>query len=264
MRHRDRWLAGLVLAAVTSLVAWSYFTGGFAAVILSPSFDGEAKVEYIQDYFLAWGSLAPLVYVLIVTLEVVIAPIPGTLLYVPGGLIFGWQIGGLATLAGNVIGAVICAGVSRSLGRPYAERFFARESLARYDALLSRNAIWVILLLRINPLTSSDLVSYAAGLTSMPIWKVAVGTLLGIGPLCFLQAYFAEELFTRFPALLYPLVIVSVLYVAYVVWLLSRLQRSADPRSLPRAASRGPAPSAVGGPAEHEHNAPEPGRSPVA
>lgn len=231
MRHRDRWLAGLALTAVVSLVAWSWLSGGFAAVVLSPALDGESKVRYIQEYFLAWGSLAPFVYVLIVTLEVVIAPIPGTMLYVPGGLIFGWQVGGVTTLTGNVIGAVLCAAIARSLGRPYAERFFARESLSRYDALLSRNAIWVILLLRINPLTSSDLVSYAAGLTSMPIWKVAIGTLLGMAPLCFLQAYFAEELFTRFPVLLYPLVVISVLYMAYVVWLLSRLQRPESPAS---------------------------------
>jgi len=242
MRHRDRWLAVLALAVVTSLVAWSWLSGGFAAVVLSPSIDGAGKVRYIQEYFESWGSLAPLVYVVIVTLEVVVAPIPGTMLYVPGGLIFGWQIGGLTTLAGNVLGAVLCAGISRSLGRPYAERFFARESLARYDALLSRNAIWVILLLRVNPLTSSDLVSYAAGLTSMPIWKVGVGTLLGMAPLCFLQAYFAEELFTRFPVLLYPLVVVSVIYMAYVVWLLSRLQR---PAAGDRAANAKPGESPV-------------------
>jgi len=231
MRHRDRWLAGLVLAVVTALVAWSYLSGGFAAIVLSPSIDGEAKVKYIQEYFLSWGSLAPFVYVLIVTLEVIVAPIPGTMLYVPGGLIFGWKVGGITTLAGNIIGATICASVSRTLGRPYAERFFARESLAKYDTLLSRNAIRVIFLLRVNPLTSSDLVSYAAGLTSMPIWKVIVGTALGMAPLCFLQAYFAEELFTRFPVLLYPLVVVSVLYVAYVVWLLSRLRTASGHRS---------------------------------
>jgi uncharacterized membrane protein YdjX (TVP38/TMEM64 family) len=231
MHHRDRWLAGLTLFAVASLVAWSYFSGGIAALMLSPSLDGATRVRYIQEFFLAWGSLAPLLYIVIVTLEVVIAPIPGTMLYVPGGLIFGWQIGGLTTLAGNVLGAALCVTISRALGRPYAERFFARESLAKYDALLSRNAVWVILLLRINPLTSSDLVSYAAGLTSMPIWKVVLGTLIGMAPLCFLQAYFAEELFTRFPALLVPLVIVSVIYAAYVVWILTRLRNEPATRS---------------------------------
>ncbi|MGE0704841.1 MAG: TVP38/TMEM64 family protein [Vicinamibacterales bacterium] len=240
MRHRDRWLAGLALVAIASLVGWSYLSGGFASVVLSPSLDGDAKVRYIQDYFFSWGSLAPLIYILIVILEVVIAPIPGTMLYVPGGLIFGWEVGGLTTLAGNVIGAALCAGIARSLGRPYAERFFSSESLNRYDALLSRNAIRVIFLLRVNPVTSSDLVSYAAGLTSMPVWKIAAGTLAGMAPLCFLQAYFAEELFTRFPVLLYPLAVVSICYVAYVVWILSRMKNT------PAAASSDDATSGTG------------------
>jgi threonine/homoserine/homoserine lactone efflux protein len=51
-----------------------------------------------------------------------------------------------------------------------------------------------------------------------------LGTLVGMAPLCFLQAYFAEELFTHFPALLYPLAVVSVLYLAYAGWVISRFR----------------------------------------
>ena len=199
MRHRDRWLAGLTLGAIVTLIGWSYLTGGVANAILSPSIEGAEKIRYIQNYFNRWGSAAPLIYMVLVTMEVVVAPIPGTMFYLPGGLVFGWQLGGLTSLLGNVIGAGLCCAIARALGRPFAERFFQRASLAKYDATLSRNALWVILLLRINPLTSSDLVSYAAGLTSMSTWRVMLGTMLGMAPLCFLQAYFAEELFTRFP-----------------------------------------------------------------
>jgi uncharacterized membrane protein YdjX (TVP38/TMEM64 family) len=229
MRHLDRLAAGLVLFLLIALASWSYWSGGFAFVVLSPSVDGAEKVTYIREYFNSWGSAAPLVYTAIVVIEVIVAPLPGTMLYVPGGLIFGWFVGGLATLTGNIIGAAICCAIAQRLGRPYAERFFSRESIARYDALLARNAVWVILLLRINPLTSSDLVSYAAGFTSMPLWKVVLGTALGMAPLSFAQAYFAEEIFTRFPVLLYPLVIASLLYATYAVWVLSRLRTDRKP-----------------------------------
>ena len=127
-------------------------------------------------------------------------------------------------LLGNVVGAGLCCLIARALGRLYAERFFRLKSLTKYDVMLNRNAIWVILLLRLNPVTSSDLVSYAAGLTSMATWRVVVGTLLGMAPLSFVQAYFAEDLFTRFPALFYPLLVVAVLYIAFVMWTLARLK----------------------------------------
>lgn len=224
MGGRPRWIAAAALCGILAGVAWSYLAGGFAFAIFSPELDGPGKVRFIQDYFEGWGKAAPLVYVVIVVVEVVVAPIPGTLLYVPGGLVFGWLLGGVTSLAGNVIGAGICCALSRSLGRPFLERFVPADSLRKYDRILSRNALWVVLLLRINPLTSSDLVSYAAGLTSMSTWRVMLGTLFGMAPLCFAQAYFAEELFTRFPVLLYPLAVVCLFYVLYVVRILARLR----------------------------------------
>jgi threonine/homoserine/homoserine lactone efflux protein len=63
----------------------------------------------------------------------------------------------------------------------------------------------------------------------MSTWRVMLGTLLGMAPLCFLQAYFAEELFTRFPALIYPLVGACALYAAYAVWILARLNAAPAP-----------------------------------
>jgi len=222
--RRGRWLSGLILAVVLGAGLWSYAGGGFVAITASPDLDGPEKVRLLQAYFDQWGPVAPLVYVAIVVMEVVIAPIPGTMLYLPGGLIFGWIVGGVTSLIGNTIGAGLCCLIARSFGRPYVERFFPADQLSRYDAILTRNALWVIVLLRVNPLTSADLVSYAAGLTSVSTWRVMLGTLLGMAPLCFLQAYFAEALFTSFPMLLYPLAAISVLYLAYAAWVISRFR----------------------------------------
>jgi threonine/homoserine/homoserine lactone efflux protein len=64
-----------------------------------------------------------------------------------------------------------------------------------------------------------------------------LGTLFGMAPLCFAQAYFAEAIFTVCPWLLYPLIIVCVMYVLYVVKLVrglspNRTERRADDPSL--------------------------------
>ncbi len=64
------------------------------------------------------------------------------------------------------------------------ERYLQRESLQACESQLVRSGAWIIFLLRLNPLTSSDLVSYAAGATRMPVWKVMLGTLCGMAPLC--------------------------------------------------------------------------------
>ena len=47
---------------------------------------------------------------------------------------------------------------------------------------------------RLLPFISFDIVSYAAGLTSISFWRFAVATLAGIIPAGFLLSYFGSEL----------------------------------------------------------------------
>ena len=197
-----RILLALLLVVVMSGVAWSYRAGGIMNVLLDPEIESATRLVQIQDYFRTWGPAAPGAYLLVVIVEVIVAPIPGALLYLPGGLIFGWLIGGTMSLAGNVLGAGIACQITRTIGRQRIERYLERPTLQKYLAVIEARGLWVVLLLRINPFTSSDLVSYAAGLTRIPVWKVMMGTLVGMTPLCFVQAYLSQEIFTAFPACL--------------------------------------------------------------
>ena len=82
---------------------------------------------------------------------------------------------------------------------------------------------WIIFLLRLNPLTSSDIVSYAAGFTRISIVRLMVATGVGMAPLCFLQAWLAEDLLTTFPWLLYPLILTCVAYFLLVIVVIRRM-----------------------------------------
>jgi uncharacterized membrane protein YdjX (TVP38/TMEM64 family) len=147
------------------------------------------------------------------------------LLYLPGGVIFGGFVGGLTALTGNVVGAGIACQISRTLGGSYVEPYLEKGALKKYEAILDKHGLWIVFLLRVNPLTSSDLVSYAAGLTHMPVWKVMTGTLLGMAPLCFAQAYFAQEILIKFPRLIYPLILLGVVYTIYVIKAIRQLAK---------------------------------------
>lgn len=209
------------LFILLSLAAWSYNHDGIIALLLQRNVQVETRLQSVQDYFMSYGALAPIAYIFVVTIEVVVAPIPGLMLYAPGGIIFGGFWGGLFALVGNVLGAGIACQVMRSLGGSFMSSHLQKKSLKKTIGRLSDNGVWVVFLLRVNPLTSSDLVSYAAGLTAMPTWKVMLGTLFGMVPLCWLQAYFADGLLEHFPDLLYPLIAACVLYslvVILVIW----------------------------------------------
>lgn len=219
-------LAWAVLIAAIGLSLWSWATGGIVADLLRQDVESAWKIERLREFFAGFGVFAPLAYFLFVTVEVVVAPIPGLMLYAPGGLIFGAWIGGAIALAGNVAGAGIACTIARSINPRWLERFFAPASMEAVQATLERRGSWLIFLLRLNPLTSSDIVSYAAGFTRISVNKVMFATFFGMAPLCFAQAWLAENLLTAFPMLLYPLLVACGVYVVLVVVVVRRLATS--------------------------------------
>jgi uncharacterized membrane protein YdjX (TVP38/TMEM64 family) len=215
----------LAWGTLLGLVAWvavSFAEGGIVGVMLRPDLPAADKIEVLRAFFDDLGRVAPLAYVAIVTVEVVVAPIPGTILYAPAGVIFGGFWGGLLSLVGNITGAALSFALMRVLGRAAFERLVEREHLERFEQRLAENGTLVVFLLRVNPLTSSDIVSYAAGATSMPMRKLVLGTTLGMAPLCFLQAYLAESLLIAFPRLIYPLLVAGLAYAVIFVWVIKK------------------------------------------
>jgi len=221
-------LAACVAVALFATVAYSYGSGGLMATFLSTDISAPAKLIALKTFFLQWGPWAPAAYILFVTAEVLVAPLPGLMLYAPGGVVFGGFLGGLYSLAGNLLGAAIACQIARFMGAGrWGQKF--RTSLKNTVPALERNGIWVVFFLRANPFTSSDLVSYAAGLAGMPTWKVLLGTGLGMAPLCWLQAYLAEGILEAFPALVYPLVATCIVYGFVALWIIRRLAVSPEP-----------------------------------
>ena len=214
-----------VFVCIAVLALWSFAAEGVVHALLRGDLSAAEKIKLLQEFFATLGAAAPLAYVAMVTGEVVLAPLPGAMLYAPGGIIFGGFWGGLLSLTGNVFGAGLACQIMRILGRPYIERAMDRRSLRKFESRLVRSGVWIVFLLRVNPLTSSDFVSYAAGATTMPLWKLMLGTFLGMAPLCWAQSYLADEILTAFPKLIYPLLAACALYTIVVVLVARKLMK---------------------------------------
>jgi uncharacterized membrane protein YdjX (TVP38/TMEM64 family) len=219
-----RVLAISFLVLLGAGIVASYETEGLVFQFLRADQTLEQKVDSLRSTFDSWGFWAPAVYVAIVVVEVLVAPIPGTMLYLPGGVIFGGFRGGFLTLLGNVLGAGLACSLMRTIaGKRWADSFARSRALERFQDLIQRRGVLVVALLRANPLTSSDLVSYAAGLTTLPAWQVMLGTLIGMPPICFVQSYLAQEIFAVAPWLLWPMLVLGIVYVLIVVRVLMGL-----------------------------------------
>ncbi|MGH7506900.1 MAG: TVP38/TMEM64 family protein [Longimicrobiales bacterium] len=108
---------------------------------------------------------APL-FLLVVILEVVVAPIPGGAIGYLGAARFGfWQAWPLLYL-GNVIGTTIVFLLARKLGTPLFEENVSPRSRRRYDAMLQNRPflLWIVYAI---PMIPVDVLSILAGLSRM-------------------------------------------------------------------------------------------------
>lgn len=176
---RNKWQGGgyFVLAMIaTVLLIWLLKEP--AASLLQAGGD-------LRAWLLGLGPLAPLVYVLFYAAQILIAPLPGNLLAVLAGYLFGFWNGLLLSLIGVSLGAGLCVLIARRFGRPLLERFFDRHELVRWERKLRLRSplVWYVFFLFPVP----DLAIYAAGLGTLPLrWLLpsilagrATGILIG-------------------------------------------------------------------------------------
>jgi len=173
--------------------------------------DTQALRELIRGY----GIWAPLVLILLQTVQVVAAPIPGQVLAVVAGYLFGAWWGTLYNMIGITIGSTIAFWISRRYGRAYVENIVHEEALGRFDAVsddYGRSALFFFFLV---PGLPDDVICFAGGLTDIPLWQLIVLAVVGRAPAFFLVNVVGNLLGTdNVPAavgLAVILVVVSVL-----------------------------------------------------
>jgi len=173
--------------------------------------DTQALRELIRGY----GIWAPVVLILLQTVQVVAAPIPGQVLAVVAGYLFGAWWGTLYNMIGITIGSTIAFWISRRYGRAYVENIVHEEALGRFDAVsddYGRSALFFFFLV---PGLPDDVICFAGGLTDIPLWQLIVLAVVGRAPAFFLVNVVGNLLGTdNVPAavgLAVILVVVSVL-----------------------------------------------------
>jgi uncharacterized membrane protein YdjX (TVP38/TMEM64 family) len=211
---KKHWIFILAILILITWMIYSYFFEGIIYSLINS--DTTDVVGFVQSF----GTFAAIIFVLLVILEVVLAPIPPLILYIVAGVLFGGFIGGILTLVGNSIGALIDFKLARRFGRKSIEKNFDKKLKTKFDNFFDKYGPLSIFILRINPLTTSDLVSYLSGLTKIKTWKFILATSIGLIPLIFIQTYLGDIFIKDNPVLLGITILFSILYLAIFVYLI--------------------------------------------
>jgi uncharacterized membrane protein YdjX (TVP38/TMEM64 family) len=145
-------------------------------------------LEGLRGYLRSFGLWAPVVSVVLIQVQAVLAPLPSFPMMYVNGLLFGVWWGGLLSWASILLSAVLCFGLARAFGRPLVERVVSPAALGWADRHVAQLGAFAVFLGRLIPLTSFDLISYAAGLTPMRLGPFCLATGVGMAPAIFLTA----------------------------------------------------------------------------
>ncbi|CAN5912550.1 hypothetical protein BH23ACT11_BH23ACT11_05350 [soil metagenome] len=171
------------------------------------------NVEAVRDYILSYGAWAPVISAALMVLQALLAFLPSFILAFANGLAFGAFWGGLLSLVSAAVAAGISFGIAHALGRTVVEAMVGRRSLGAADRWFVRYGVYAVLVARLIPVVSFDVISYAAGLTRMSFLRFLLATTVGMAPATFVYAYLGQ----RAPQYINVLLVVFGLVIAAAI-----------------------------------------------
>lgn len=162
-------LLGLVAAAVFIWVIpnWSEITRIFSS--------RETLKGWINDL----GFWGPVVFVLVTIAQVIVAPIPGNLVGIVGGTLFGVWWGFLLSYTGILIGSALAFYLGDRLGEPLVIKLVGKENYDKYTRIFRGNFSWALLVIFIVPIFPDDILCILAGISPLRFLRFMVIVAIG-------------------------------------------------------------------------------------
>jgi uncharacterized membrane protein YdjX (TVP38/TMEM64 family) len=174
-----RILGALLLLAVVGVSLWVGLADTPAVHFLRRLYTDHT---FLRRELQAWGVWAPLVFIAMQALQVIIAPIPGELTGFLGGFVFGQWWGLAYSTIGLTLGSLVAFAVGRWLGTTFVQRQVSPAIWARLGFVVEAEGAILCFILYLIPGLPKDLLCYLFGLSPMPFWVFAVASTVGRVP----------------------------------------------------------------------------------
>lgn len=181
----------IIVIVLIILAACSYFFVPPVKDTLNSIFSMFATGDFtvVRKFVESYGPYAMAVSFLLMVLQSVIAPLPAFLLTFANANLFGWWQGAILSWSSAMAGAALCFIIARILGRDIVEKLTSKVGLTQIDQFFEKYGRQSVLIARLLPFMSFDIVSYAAGLTSMKFLPFLIATGIGQLPATIVYSY---------------------------------------------------------------------------
>ena len=134
---------------------------------------------FLKKTLRQWGVLAPVIFIALQALQVIIAPIPGEITGILGGYLFGEWLGLVYSTVGLTVGSVAAFGVGRWLGTHYVRSLVSQATWDKMGFIVEAEGAILCFIIYLIPGLPKDMVCYLFGMSPMPLWVFALVSTLG-------------------------------------------------------------------------------------
>jgi uncharacterized membrane protein YdjX (TVP38/TMEM64 family) len=191
MTDRARW--ALVTAVLLALLAVVISLVAADAPIIRFIVRLYQDKKFLKETVKSWGWMAPLVFIAIQALQVIISPIPGEITGPVGGALFGTWLGLIYSTIGLTIGTLFCFWVGRKWGEPLVRPWLSEHHWNRMNFVLEAEGAIICFILYLVPGFPKDILSYLFGISPMPFWLFAVVSTVARIPGTWVSSYFGAH-----------------------------------------------------------------------
>src|SRR5438034_6501590 len=148
---------------------------------------------FLRDTVAAWGWMAPVVFMAIQAIQVIISPIPGEVTGPVGGALFGTTWAVIYSTIGLTVGTLICFWIGRKWGEPLVRPWLSEHHWNKMNFILEAEGAILCFILYLIAGFPKDIISYLFGISPMPFRVFAVVSTIGRLPGTIISSYFGAH-----------------------------------------------------------------------
>ncbi|MBS5788201.1 MAG: TVP38/TMEM64 family protein [Clostridioides difficile] len=191
LKKNKSWTGKIITVALILIAVLVYFFVPSVNLVMNNIFKMFASGDFtvVKQFVESYGAYAIVVSFMLMIFQSVAAPLPAFLLTFANANLFGWWKGAILSWTSAMAGAALCFFIARILGRDVVEKLTSKAGLKQIDEFFEKYGKLSILVARLLPFISFDIVSYAAGLTSMSFSSFFIATGIGQLPATIIYSY---------------------------------------------------------------------------
>ncbi|GAA0180707.1 TVP38/TMEM64 family protein [Clostridium sediminicola] len=174
--------------------------------------------QEIKQLVMSYGNFGYIVFLIIQIVQVVAFFIPGEIIQIASGYIYGTFLGSIASIMGITLGSMIVYTLSFKFGKPFVKKIISEKDLKLFSKILQLGSMkYIVFLIYLIPGLPKDVLGYFCGIADINFKDFIIYSTIGRVPGIVVSAYFGHELLSgKNHMLVFIAVTMSILFIVGV------------------------------------------------